>query len=89
MHLLSGHGAVSHRAAACTSGPYATSAMFDRHSAGMTWRGRAHREALLDDEDYGDQDDRGQPGLHRAVYPRDFGRQNLKDVERRADTVLA
>ncbi|CAK0781381.1 hypothetical protein CVIRNUC_005359 [Coccomyxa viridis] len=49
----------------------------------------APEEALLDDEDYGDQDDRGQPGLHRAVYPRDFGRQNLKDVERRADTVSA
>ena len=63
--------------------------MSDGHPAGMTWRGCGHREALLDDEDYGDQDDRGQPGLHRAVYPRDFGRQNPKDVERRADTVLA
>ena len=28
-------------------------------------------------------------GVHRAVFPRDFGRQNAKDVERRVETVLA
>lgn len=49
----------------------------------------APEEALLDDEDDGDQNNAGQPGLHRAVYPRDFGRQNAKDIERRVETVLA
>lgn len=48
-----------------------------------------HREALLDDEDDGGQNHDGQPGLHRAVYPRDFGHQNAKDIERRGETVLA
>ncbi len=48
-----------------------------------------HREALLDDEDDGDQNHAGQPRLHRAIYPRDFGRQNAKDIERRVDSVLA
>ncbi len=48
-----------------------------------------HREALLDDEDDGNLNKDGQPMLHRAVYPRDFGRQNAKDIERRVETVLA
>ncbi len=48
-----------------------------------------HREALLDDEDDGDLNKDGQPRLHRAVYPRDFGRQNAKDIERRDVTVLS
>ena len=45
--------------------------------------------ALLDDEDDGDLNKDGQPRLHRAVYPRDFGRQNAKDIERRDVTVLS
>ena len=48
-----------------------------------------HREALLDDEDDGDLNKDGQHRLHRAVYPRDFGRQNAKDIERRDVTVLS
>lgn len=27
-------------------------------------------------------------GVHRAVFPRDFGRQNAKDVERRVELVI-
>ncbi|CAL5221323.1 g3497 [Coccomyxa viridis] len=49
----------------------------------------APEEALLDDEDDGNLNKDGQPMLHRAVYPRDFGRQNAKDIERRVETVLA
>lgn len=47
------------------------------------------REALLDDEDDAEGGDAGQARLHRAVYPRDFGRQNPRDTERRTEIVLA
>lgn len=43
------------------------------------------RDSLDDEEDKGRQ---GPAKVHRAVFPRDFGRQNAKDVERRVDLVI-
>jgi hypothetical protein len=43
-------------------------------------------------EQYDDEEERpgqGPPGVHRAVFPRDFGRQNAKDIDRRVQQVLA
>ncbi len=41
----------------------------------------------MDDEE-DEKPSQGASKVHRAVFPRDFGRQNAKDVERRVELVI-
>ncbi len=42
----------------------------------------------VDEEEDEERPNQGAPSVHRAVFPRDFGRQNAKDVERRVELVI-
>ncbi len=44
------------------------------------------RISVDDEED--EKPSQGASKVHRAVFPRDFGRQNAKDVERRVELVI-